>query len=573
MEKEIIIGIDLGTTNSLGSVIIDGRVVIIPDANQQTRTPSIVSITENNDILVGFNAQHRLLTHPEQTASVFKRNMGTKEVYRLGNLSFQAYELSSLILKKIKRDAEVFLNQEITKAIISVPAYFNNKQRKDTIKAAQLAGIDVIQLLNEPTAAALAYGMDYLGNTSFLVFDLGGGTFDVTFLEIYKDLFEVRAMSGDSQIGGEDFTRVVYDYICLNLPIESKKLKPEEKSKLWEIAEESKRQVDYGYEHIEFELRGETIEVEFTQNLFYELSTSLFQRLLAPIQRVLIDADGAPIDRVIFVGGATRMEIFRRFVKELLEGPEDEANELLDTSLNPDEAIVLGVGHAVGILNNDQIYKGKVLSDIAPFSLGIEIINDEFSAIIERNTHLPISAVSRYFTTQDNQKVLNVPILQGENIKASRNLEIGRFQVEVPQNKKGEEAVDIQFTYDISGVLGVKATVVSTGVVQTLVYHIDGNDSDVNDSVIEKYQMLPIEEEENYQLLSQALLYSEQITGEEKGRLGQAIVTFTKALNAKSKIDILKNRENLKYLIEKYDKPVKITFRKKNRTNFDDILN
>lgn len=569
--NEVVIGIDLGTTNSLCTVIINGRVTFVSDAEKQIMTPSIVSVTESNEIFVGRAAQNRLITHPEYTASVFKRKMGTDEVFRLGTQKFKAYELSSFILKKLKTDAELFLQQEVKKAVISVPAYFNNKQRKDTIKAAQLAGLEVLQLVNEPTAAALAYGIDYLGNTSFLVFDLGGGTFDVTFLEIYKDLFEVRAMSGDSELGGEDFTKIIYEYIQEYLPIEKTKLKQEERSFLWEIAEESKKHVDFGYEKIEFMFRDNFVTIPFSQEKFYELSESLFKKLLVPIRRVLNDAKNEPIDRVIFVGGATRMGIFRKYIGELLATPD--ATDLLDCSLNPDEAIALGIGHAIGILTNALNYKNKILSDIAPFSLGVETVNDEFSPIIERNTHLPISQVKRYITIRDNQTRLRVKILQGENIQASRNLEISSFNISVPKNAAGEECVDVQFTYDISGVLGVKATVVSTGVVETLVYHIDGNTDTDNSQFIEKYQMLPKEEEENYHVLSRALLYSEQITGDDKEILASAIKAFEIALDKKSRIDILKTREYVEFLISEYDKPVKIVFRKKNVTEFDDILN
>lgn len=566
--KKNIVGIDLGTTHSLISINLDGQVYLIPDREGRVLTPSVVSVTENNEILVGHVAKERLITHKDRSASVFKRKMGTDYMFQLGRQRFYAFELSSLILKKLKNDAEYYLKQEVTEAIISVPAYFNNLQRQDTIKAARLAGFHVLQLVNEPTAAALAYGVQHLGDTTFFVFDLGGGTFDVTLLEVYKDLFEVRAMSGDSSLGGEDFTRVIYEY--LKSFIEQKKyvLNIEEDIKLWKEAEILKKNIDYGYDSLQIEFRGETLLIPFTQDLFYNLAQPLFEKMIVPIQRTLIDTNYMAVDRVILVGGASRMGIFQRFIRELFV-ENANAHSLLDVTLNPDEAIGIGIGHVLGIIQGEKTHQHMILSDVSPFSLGTEIIGDRFSPIIERNTHLPISMSKQYYTVNDNQEQVAFSILQGENAKASYNVEIGSFTMNVPRNKAGEESITLKYTYDISGVLAVLGTVNSTGETKQLIYGIDGN-TDVDFEKIHLYSFLPIEQEENYSMLSKALQFSEQITGEEKEELTDMIHQFNKDLNGSSQIAIVRSRDKLCKFMDLHQRGTKIYFKQSESSQLED---
>jgi molecular chaperone HscC len=460
----------LGTTNSLVAAWIDGASTVIPNALGERLTPSCVSVDSNGELIVGRAARDRLLTHPDRSAAVFKRAMGTDREYVLGGKSFRPEELSALVLQSLKRDAEAFLHESVTRAVITVPAYFNDVQRKATRTAGQLAGLTVERLLNEPTAAALAYGLHRGPSDSrFLVFDLGGGTFDVSILEWFDGVMEVRASTGDAFLGGEDFVEVLMNAFLVEradaLGLGGEKPNPALLGVLRESAERAKRRLsERESASLGVPQNGVAIEWEVSEERFAELSRPLLERISLPVGRAIRDARIAveQLDEVVMVGGATRMPLVRKLVARLF-------GRFPAMHVNPDEAIGVGAAVQAGLVAQDAALDEVVLTDVAPHTLGVEVGKDiggnsepgYFAPIIERNTLIPASRVQNFSPMKDFQKAVDFEVYQGEGRLVKDNVRIGKLEVPLPGKTVAESTINLRFTYDVSGILEVEASLLN----------------------------------------------------------------------------------------------------------------
>lgn len=484
------IGIDLGTTNSLVAYWNDHGPSLIPNVLGEHLTPSVVSVDDNGELLIGQIAKERLITHPQFTASIFKRYMGTEKSYSLGSHTFTPEELSSFIIRSLKADAEAFLGKEVTEAVISVPAYFNDTQRKATKRAAELAGLKVERLINEPTAAAIAYGLHQQeSDTKFLVFDLGGGTFDVSILEFFEGVMEVKSIAGDNYLGGEDFTELLVNHFADSQGVPVQELDYKARSAIFKQAELCKRALANDNTASMIYMEGDkTYELNITRGEYEKLASSLILRMRHPIERALRDASLSPddLDAVILIGGATRMPIIRSVVSKMF-------GRLPFTQINPDEAVALGAAIQVALKERNEALKEVVLTDVCPYTLGTDVVRrlsnnqldyGHYYPIIERNTPIPVSRVERMYTVVDNQTELKVEIYQGESRRIANNIKLGELTVQVPAAPAGEQPIDIRYTYDMNGILEVEVTTVSTGVVKKII--IEKNPGSMTPAEIEE---------------------------------------------------------------------------------------
>lgn len=553
-----LVGIDLGTTNSLITVFTDDGPQLIPNALGEVLTPSAVGVSDTGDIIVGAAAKNRLVSHPEQTYARFKRYMGANRQVKMGKKTYRAEELSALVLRSLKDDAERHLGEPVDRAIISVPAYFNDVQRKATYAAGKMAGLTVERLINEPTAAALAYGLNSKEDeNTFLVIDLGGGTFDVSILEIFEGVMEVRSSAGDAFLGGEDFTDAIVGHFCEQLETKPEDLKPGVKGLLRDLADKAKMQLSSHHEAgVNFIDRSAKKPAEqkltITREKFESLTEGLIKRMRRPIQRAIMDADlrADDIDRVVMVGGATRMPVVRAMITRLLKlFPEH--------SLDPDHVIALGAAVQCGLLERHAVLEDVVMTDVAPFTLGTEITietrpghyeSGHFQPIIERNTVIPVSRVVTNSTMQKGQKQVNIEVYQGESPMVASNVKLGAFQVAVPHNPKGHEAFDIRFTYDVSGILEVIVTTLSDDKTKTLV--IEGNPGSIPKEEIakrfkalEKLKIHPRDAAENTALISRFERAYENSLGDLRQHIGQNLAAFQGILDKQNETDIKVARE------------------------------
>jgi len=532
-----IIGIDLGTTNSLVSYFGDDGPVIIPNVFGERLTPSVVSVDDSGEVFVGRIAQERLLTHPGKTAAVFKRNIGSKKTYNLGAKTFTPEELSAVVLKKLKEDAEQFLGTEVLEAVISVPAYFNDMQRRATKTAGELAGLKTERIVNEPTAAAVAYGLhDRKDYTKYLVFDLGGGTFDVSILEKYNNVMEVRAVAGDNYLGGEDFTDILAFWFLKHHGLDEAMLSPIAKGILRKNAEAAKCAfVNSRFVTLSCTLDNVVYSMLLSLDEYVSRCEALFTRLRNPIRRALSDAAVQlnDIESILLVGGATKLPLVKSFVTKLFgRAPSGD--------IDPDEVVAMGTAVHSALKRRNMSITEVVLTDVCPYTLGTNISvykptgfyePGHFFPIIERNTVIPVSRVERLYTIHENQKEINVEVLQGESRRVSDNVFLGELSIAVPQNRSGEEAVDIRYTYDINGILEVEVTVVSTGQTKTLV--LQKNPGVLSDEeVAEKLKALselkihPRDKDENRLLLARAERMYEENVGDIRQLLFSEIMNF-----------------------------------------------
>ncbi len=472
------IGIDLGTTNSLATYIDDnGEIQFIKNEYGNILIPSVVGIDENDAIIVGELAKERRMMNAGETASNFKRRMGTDAKIKVKNRTFDAQMLSSFVLKHLKENAEKQLNEKINRAIISVPAYFNDKQRRDTKMAAELAGLTVERLINEPTAAALSLGSNILNqNLKFIVLDLGGGTFDVTLLETFENIMDVISISGDTMLGGEDFTTKICEIFLKNIKLEITDLSRDERTKLYTKADRAKKLISLKDIEIELEIKGKNYKSEITQKDFREAVKPLLVKMKAAIDKALQDGntDAREIEKVVLVGGAVKLGIIEEFTEKYFHKMRGEKiyfssenfienNKLVSIVADPDTVVAYGVGIAVGMKERNKMFKERILTDVCPFTLGTELVGNRFAPIIPRNTTVPTSKSEYFYTIDDYQDKVNVGIYQGESLNIDDNLFLGNFLIDVPRNIAGKEAINVRFTYDINGILEVEATVVSTG--------------------------------------------------------------------------------------------------------------
>ncbi len=559
-----IVGIDLGTTNSLVACFKDNVPVVIKNVYGETLTPSIVSVDENGEVFVGKIAKERQITHPESTASLFKRHMGTKKEYKLGDKKFLPEELSSLIIRNLKADAEEFLGEEVTEAVISVPAYFNDTQRKATKRAGELAGLKVERIINEPTAAAIAYGLhEKNSNTKFLVFDLGGGTFDISVLELYKNIMEVRAVAGDNYLGGEDFTKVLMEIFARRNDLDLNDLDSKTYNLLRKQAEVAKR--NFSKEktaELSIKIDDKEIKETISSSEFEKDCELLLAKLRKPIERALSDAaiKLKEIDTIVLVGGGTKLPLIRSFVGKLF-------GRLPATNINPDEVVAMGAAIQAAMKKRDKAIKEIVLTDVCPYTLGTNTSiqkpggyyeSGHFFPIIERNTVIPVSRVERLYTVKDNQKKISVEILQGESRLAKENILLGEITVSVPPARGGEQAIDVRYTYDINGILEVEVTVVSTGAKKTMVIeknpgHMSKEEVQERLEELKEIKIHPREKEENKHLIARGERLYEESIGLARTYIAKGISDFEDALDKQDEREISRAYDELKKLLNEIE--------------------
>lgn len=462
----MIVGIDLGTTHSLIGCYSEAGPRLFANALGEFLTPSVVSVDQAGQVLVGQAARDRMVSHPDASVASFKRWMGTSRETRLGAHSFRPEELSALILRSLVADAEAALGQKIGEAVISVPAYFSDAQRKATRAAGELAGIRVERLINEPTAAALAYGLrDKPDGARFLVFDLGGGTFDVSVLEMFDGVVEVHASAGDNFLGGEDFLDLLEHACRADLELDDASLDASQRGQLRRRLEVAKRALgSQGHAGVEMTLGARQLTWQIDEERFNRLAEPLVQRMRAPLERAMRDARLQPeqLDEIVLVGGASRMPLVARTVSRMF-------GRLPLRHVNPDQAIALGACIAAGLKSRDQQLDEVILTDVCPYSLGTEVarrdeqgraITGFFEPIIQRNSTVPISREETFWPVSERQLQLQLDVYQGESPLVEKNIKLGELTVDIdPTLPIAENAVTVRFTYDINGVLQVEARV------------------------------------------------------------------------------------------------------------------
>jgi len=561
-----IIGIDLGTTHSLAAIWRDNHAVLIPNALGATLTPSCVSIDDDGSILVGRPAHDRLHTHPERTAANFKRYMGTSRTVSLGAQALRPEELSSLLLKSLKADADAFLGEAVSDAVIAVPAYFSDAQRKATRIAGELAGLNVLRLVNEPTAASLAYGVHQRDSErKFLIFDLGGGTFDVSVLDFFEGVMEVRASTGDNFLGGEDFTEALAELFCHRNGLKIRALAPVAAQRLHQQAERAKRQLTQnGVEDVRLKLTidGNEHVLELDAATAERTCEHLLQRLRKPVERALRDSKiaVAALDEIILVGGASRMPMVRKLVSKMF-------GRLPTGHLNPDEVVALGAAVQAGLVGRDAGLDEMVLTDVAPYSLGIDtamqigpsqFVPGHFLPIIERNTIVPVSRMQRIFTVRDRQQILSIKVFQGEARLSADNVSLGEFTLDVPPKPAGEAGADVRFTYDINGVLEVEATAFPDGRKRAMV--IQENPGVMTPEEIRErlvalsaLKIHPRDQLENRTLLTRADRVYEETLGDHRQYLAAHIARFQAVIERQNADEIAQARGELGTLLDRFD--------------------
>lgn len=560
-----ILGIDLGTTNSACAIWQDGQAKIIPNRLQKELTPSVVGIDDGGEILVGETAKHRLISHPAQTVAVFKRAMGSQKNFRLGRRDFNAVELSSLILQSLKDDAEQYLGESITQAVISVPAYFNDVQRKATKQAGELAGLTVERLINEPTAAAMAYGLqDGEQSAQFIVLDMGGGTFDVSLVEYFSGVIEVHASSGDNFLGGEDFTTALLNEYCSDHQLEPNHLSPNEQQHLYSILDRAKQGLSNKTEIvIEKALKQQQAPWSMHRDRFEKISSPLLQRIQAPVEKTLRDSkiSLSDIDQVVLVGGATRMQVFRSLVSKMFR-------RMPSGNINPDLVVAIGTAIQSGLKEKNSDLSDVVLTDVCPYSLGTGVLNEAdksnkqgnlFLPIIERNCVVPISIEKTLYTTENNQTDIELNIYQGESRLVKNNIYLGQLNVKVPKAPAGKEAIDVRYSYDMNGLLEIDVTVASTGkLYQKTIVNSPGSLSEKEIEASKKklsaLKFHPRDNAENRNLIARAESLYESALDAQRDYIGQLISEFDQVLEQQNPKDIQQAAEKLNEILEGLEK-------------------
>ncbi|HEY6094328.1 MAG TPA: molecular chaperone HscC [Gallionellaceae bacterium] len=554
----MIVGIDLGTTNSLIAYLKDGVPTIIPNSHGKFLTPSVVGMDDAGTVLVGATAKERLLKYSDNTVASFKRLMGSQQVVKLGTQKFKPEELSALVLRSLKADAEAALGHEISEAIISVPAYFNDQQRKATRIAGELAGFKVNRLINEPTAAALFHGIqEREAEAKFLVFDLGGGTFDVSILEKFDGVMEVRATGGDSFLGGDDFTKALQDLFMQKAGIDTKQ--KEVLAAIHFAAEEAKRKLnEQPSAEMQVVIDGVAKSQVITQEAYEQQCKPLLDRLRLPVERALRDARlrVADLDEVVLVGGATRMSMVRKLAAQLF-------GRLPARYVDPDQTIALGGAVCAGLSMRHQDFREVVLTDVCPHSLGMEVVEQNakghweqvFMPIIERNTVIPASRQRSVVTVSDRQTALKVTIYQGESRSCSNNVLLGELEIRIPLRPAGGVTADVRYTYDINGILDVDVDIENAGISRNMVIKkLAGNVSD--EEIARRRQELaalkvhPRDQADNRLLMERAERLYEQLLGDEREKVGYLLGQFRAVLNSQVTADIAEAHQEIWHALD-----------------------
>jgi len=572
--SELYVGIDLGTTYSLACVLSDGQPRVIKNSLGELLTPSAVHVAEDGTVVVGSAARAKAVTSPERSALSFKRDMGTDRRYELSGKSFTPEELSALVLRALKQDVEAEFGRPISEAVVTVPAYFGELQRRATRTACELAGLHVERIINEPTAAALAYGLhEKHRELRAVVLDLGGGTFDVTVLEIMEGVIEIQASAGDLRLGGEDFVSCLADHCRAVLSREHRieQLSEQSVARLREACEAAKRRLS-SEQLTRVVLPGLAgpngpldFEIELSRAEFEGLCQPLLTRMTHAVQRALRDAAAAPaqIDEVLLVGGATRMPCVAHLASQMF-------GRLPLRVLPPDEAVAIGAAIQVALKKRDAAVGDMVVTDIAPFTLGIAagshvgsaMVSGLFVPIIERGSVLPVSRVKPFSTIADKQTKLLIEVYQGEHSMCERNQKLGQYELDgVPRGPAGQERIDVRFSYDMNGVLDVDATIVSTK--KTATFTIESTPGRLSERAIEEararlkhLKFHPREALPNVTALARADALFVELTGDARNYLAAHIEALLLALERQDSAQIQDTRAALLRAISELDQRV-----------------
>ena len=550
-----VIGIDLGTANSLAAVWKDGKSQLIPNASGEFLTPSAVSVDEDGTILVGQAARDRLISHSNSSACCFKRFMGTDKIFDLGKYKFRAEELSAMILRKLKSDAESFLNEPVNEAVVSVPAYFNESQRAATKRAGYLAGLKVDRLVNEPSAAAISGHMGQEDcDQMTLVFDLGGGTLDVSLVERFDNVVSVTAVSGDNKLGGSDFDYAIAKGFCDDCNLSFDSLSSSQKSALLYQAENCKIALTTkSCVMMVVEMDDINASLMINNEWLIRKCAGLFKRIISPIQSVLRDSQVSlhEINELVMVGGSSHMPSIRQYISRTLKlTPSDESR--------PDTAIALGVGICAGMKERVSELKELVLTDVCPFTLGVSVFNYAqpdiplMSPIIERNSILPSSKEEFYVTVKDNQTFLHFEIYQGENLYCEENTYLGEISIPVTPAPKGTQGAKIRFTYDINGLLEAEVVNQNNQTAKILLKGKDMTDEEAEKRLkeLESLKLHPRDTEIPRAILSRAQRLYAMTLGQLRTAIEQNLNWYQMQLSSQEPIKVAKASKKMKLFLD-----------------------
>jgi len=548
-----IIGIDLGTTNSCVAVMEGGKAVIIPNAEGNRTTPSVVAFTNSGERLVGQVAERQSVTNSSRTIRSIKREMGTEHKIKIDKKTLTPPEISAIILQKLKRDAEAYLGETVTEAVITVPAYFTDAQRQATKDAGKIAGLNVRRIINEPTAAALAYGVDKEASQKILVFDLGGGTFDVSILDIKEGVIEVLATAGNNHLGGDDFDQCIVDYLIQEFKNQHKidlsgnttalqRLREAAAQVKIDLSSAISAQINLPYLT---ESKGMPLHMEMTLSRakFNDLTGHLVQATVEPVKQALDDAhiSESDIEKVLLVGGSTRIPAVQDQVRSLIRKEGFKG-------INPDECVAMGAALQGGVLGGEVT--GLLLLDVTPLSLGIETVGGMCTRVIERNTSIPISKSQIFTTAASFQPSVEIHVLQGERPKANQNKTLGKFKLKgIQKAMRGVPQIEVTFTIDVNGIVNVSAKDLSTGKQQEISITASSNmsDADIQKAIRDAEEYADTDEKfrgeidarnKLEQLINQAQTIQKKLSKEDKGKLNEPLKNAKKASRSKSTQDI-----------------------------------